>query len=71
MALDVNHDGVIDETEIANASESLRKLDKNGDGKITMDELLPPRPPLAEGRGIPPEPPPDGGENGHEPSQGR
>jgi hypothetical protein len=43
-ALDANHDGVIDEQEIANASAALKKLDKNGDGKLTMDELRPPRP---------------------------
>src|SRR5436309_3145346 len=54
-ALDVNHDGVIDEDEIKNASEALRKLDKNGDGKLTMDELRPPRPDGAGG-------PPQGGE---------
>ena len=40
-ALDANHDGVIDETEIANASAALKKLDKNGDGKLTRDELRP------------------------------
>src|ERR1043166_8502433 len=44
VALDTNHDGVIDEDEIKNAPEALRKLDKNGDGKLTMDELRPPRP---------------------------
>lgn len=43
-ALDTNHDGVIDEDEIKNAAESLRKLDKNGDGKLTMNELRPQRP---------------------------
>ena len=48
-ALDANHDGVIDEDEIKNASEALRKLDKNGDGKITMDEVRPPRPPRPGG----------------------
>lgn len=42
--LDANHDGVIDEKEIAQASESLKKLDKNGDGKLTIDELRPPKP---------------------------
>jgi hypothetical protein len=40
-ALDLNHDGVIDAEEIAQASASLKKLDKNGDGKLTMDELRP------------------------------
>ena len=44
LALDANHDGVIDADEIANAPAALRKLDKNGDGKLTMDELMPPPP---------------------------
>jgi hypothetical protein len=43
-ALDANHDGVIDATEIANASEALKTLDKNGDGKITIEEAMGPRP---------------------------
>jgi len=43
-ALDANGDSVIDENEIANASEALKKLDKNGDGKITWDECRPVRP---------------------------
>jgi hypothetical protein len=42
-ALDANHDGVIDEQEIANAPAALKKLDKNGDGKLNLDELRPPR----------------------------
>jgi hypothetical protein len=42
--LDANHDGVIDADEIANASKALLKLDKNGDGKLTPEELHPPRP---------------------------
>jgi hypothetical protein len=46
--LDANHDGVIDAAEIDNAPAALRKLDKNGDGKLTMDELMPPPP---NGRG--------------------
>jgi hypothetical protein len=42
-ALDLNKDGIIDADEIAKASESLKKLDKNGDGKLTPDEYLPQR----------------------------
>lgn len=38
-ALDTNHDGVLDATEIAHAPAELRKLDDNGDGRITPDEL--------------------------------
>ena len=49
--LDANHDGVIDAEEIANASKALLKLDKNGDGKLTFEEVRPP---------FPPPPPPDG-----------
>ncbi len=47
-ALDLNNDGTIDADEIAKASASLMKLDKNGDGKITMEEYRPQRP---EGQG--------------------
>ena len=42
-ALDTNHDGVLDAREIAHAPSSLRRLDKNGDGKLTPDELQPAR----------------------------
>jgi hypothetical protein len=62
QALDVNHDGVIDADEIANAPAELKTLDKNGDGKLTQDELRPPRPPQGAGNGPgndwPPGPPP-------------
>jgi EF hand len=62
LALDTNHDGVIDADEIANASAALIMLDKNGDGKLTRDELRPPRPPQDggpdSGEGPPPGPPP-------------
>jgi hypothetical protein len=47
QALDVNHDGIIDSNEIANASAELLTLDKNGDGQLTADEYLPPLPPDA------------------------
>ncbi|PYJ02874.1 MAG: hypothetical protein DME25_14720 [Verrucomicrobia bacterium] len=70
-ALDANHDGVIDETEIANATAALKKLDKNGDGKLTMDELRPPRPEGDQGpphrRG--PRPPEGEGQQGPPPGQ--
>ena len=38
-ALDANHDGIIDANEIANASRTLAQLDKNGDGKLTREDL--------------------------------
>jgi hypothetical protein len=68
-ALDANHDGIIDATEIANASTALRTLDKNGDGKLTPDELMPPRlrPGPGEGFGHPPGPPPDADGGGEQP----
>jgi hypothetical protein len=47
QVLDVNHDGIIDADEIANASAALKTLDKNGDGQLTADEYLPPLPPDA------------------------
>lgn len=57
QALDVNHDGVIDSNEIANASAELLTLDKNHDGQLTRDEYM----------GKRPGPPRDGGDgNGGE-----
>ena len=52
-SLDLNHDGVIDAEELAKASESLKKLDKNGDGKLTRDEFMgkPPGRPQGGGEG--------------------
>ena len=44
LAHDTNHDGVIDADEIEKASESLKTLDINSDGKITREELRPQRP---------------------------
>jgi hypothetical protein len=40
-ALDLNRDGIIDVDEVAKAAESLKKLDGNGDGKLTPDEYRP------------------------------
>ena len=40
-ALDANGDGTIDASELANASVALKKLDRNGDGKLTEDEVRP------------------------------
>jgi EF hand len=66
QALDTNHDGVISADEIANAAASLLKLDKNGDGQLTMDEMMGPPPPRRgpgpDGQG-PDGPPPGGGQN--------
>ena len=41
QALDANHDNVIDAGELANAPGALRALDRNGDGRITPDEMSP------------------------------
>lgn len=42
-ALDVDEDGEISAAEIATAAEALIEVDANGDGKITLDEALPPK----------------------------
>lgn len=43
-ALDINQNEVIDVDEITNAAVALKKLDKNGDGKLSSDEYRPQRP---------------------------
>ena len=43
QALDTNQDGEISAAEIANAVKALKSLDKDGNGKLTMDELMPAR----------------------------
>ena len=40
-ALDLNHDGKLSDAEIKDAPTSLLKLDRNGDGQLTVDELTP------------------------------
>lgn len=47
-ALDTNRDHKIDKEELADASEALRQLDKNGDGELTPDEFKP-KPPKENG----------------------
>ena len=44
LGLDANGDEVIDAAEIANAPAALRKLDRNGDGRLTPDEYRRSRP---------------------------
>ncbi len=41
--LDTNHDGAIDADEMAHAGEALRKLDRNGDGRLTPEDMQPQR----------------------------
>lgn len=40
-ALDADHDGEISAGEIQNSSAALKKIDKNLDGRLTPDELIP------------------------------
>jgi Ca2+-binding EF-hand superfamily protein len=42
-ALDADENGEISTAEIAAAAEALIEIDANGDGKITIDEVLPPK----------------------------
>ncbi|MBM3891642.1 MAG: hypothetical protein FJ388_21220 [Verrucomicrobia bacterium] len=55
-ALDANGDGIIDAEEMAKAPEALKKLDANKDGKLTPDELRPPRGGMGPGGGRGPGP---------------
>jgi hypothetical protein len=69
QALDVNHDGVIDADEIANASAELKTLDKNGDGVLTRDEVCPPPPKHADDASNSGQNPPDDQPPGPPPQQ--
>jgi Ca2+-binding EF-hand superfamily protein len=42
--LDINGDGFIDESEIVQAAATLKKLDRDGDGALSIGECLPPPP---------------------------
>ena len=44
-AVDTNGDGVISADEIKNSADAIRKLDKDGDGKVTREEAMPQRGP--------------------------
>ena len=66
-ALDVDHDGTISAPELADAPESLRTLDKNGDGELSPEEFRPHGPPPradGQGGGGRPQGPPPGEEEG-------
>ena len=56
LALDLDGDRTVSTKEIAAASESLRGLDRNGDGVLSAEELRPEGPPGGgpDGRGGPP-----------------
>jgi len=71
-ALDADSDGEVSAEEIKNAADALKKLDKNGDGKLTRDEMHPqfgrpgrPGGPARPGR--PPRPRGPGGPGGGRP----
>ena len=50
-AIDANHDGELSAAEIKGAGAAILKaLDKNGDKKISKDEMTPKRPEGGEGR---------------------
>jgi len=44
VSLDANHDRVISAEEMQNAPQTLKSLDRNGDGQLTPDEFAPPPP---------------------------
>ncbi len=44
VALDADHDGKLSSGEISAAADVIRKLDKNGDGTVTAEEIMSQRP---------------------------
>ncbi|HWQ93169.1 MAG TPA: hypothetical protein VN673_15955 [Clostridia bacterium] len=57
--LDTDTNGVLQASEITEAPKALQALDKNGDGKLNLDELHPRRP-GGDGQAPPPGAPPAG-----------
>lgn len=57
IIFDTDRDGVISEDEIAAASDALAKLDRNEDGQLTREELMPPPPEGGKPPGHRPPPP--------------
>ncbi|MES2660149.1 MAG: hypothetical protein V4689_16115 [Verrucomicrobiota bacterium] len=55
--LDANRDGELSPDEIANSSNALGDLDKNGDGQLTHKELTPPPPKKDKNADMGPPPP--------------
>ncbi|MEZ5951913.1 MAG: hypothetical protein R3C12_22420 [Planctomycetaceae bacterium] len=42
LALDADGDGKISAAELASTVNALKALDKNNDGELTMEEIMPP-----------------------------
>lgn len=58
VVLDVDKNSEISAEELAKATESLKTLDKDGDGKLTIQEICPP-PPGPRGKGQKPKKQPE------------
>lgn len=72
-ALDANGDHELDEAELAAASEALKSLDDDGNGRIDRHEFRPPMPPPPRGfgdRGPDAGPPREGGPEFRRPREG-
>ncbi len=62
IALDTDKDGKLSASELENATKSLLKLDKNGDGAVSLEELRPDPSQMREGMPRPGENGPPSGE---------
>lgn len=68
-AIDTDGDGIISMSEMNHAAESLLALDKNGDGKLTPNELMPRGHDHRDGPPPPPPPKGDKGDKGDKPEK--